>query len=273
MARTKAPPAAKSTALAKAKPSSKNTSIATIDDELANFASNINEFVASASGNRIKIKPSGDFEGPGNENLGNEIQFVVINFVGTNKYYSQPYREGDPVVPDCYAIGHAAPMRLSPEPDSPHIQNDNCATCPLGGTNAFGSAVNGKGKACQNRYVLAGVLDDPNNPDAINDPDAPIYVIDLSPSNIKSFEGAVGTVARSLGGPPVKAILTLRGTAAGTYGLIDFGSPIPNPNYAMHWGRKDEVEALLMRKPDFAAAAAAAPASRSRVKPRTAARR
>lgn len=253
----------------------KGQELATVDAELAAFASNITTFVSAPSGNKIKVDPSGDFILPGGENIGKQFNAVIVNFVGTNKFYDVPYRDGAPTVPACYAIGHAAVMNLKPEADSPKIQSDTCHSCPMGGVNAFGTHQNGKSKACSNRYIAALRVDDPNDPDALADERGTVYLLEIPPTSLKTFEGAVNGVARSLGGHPVKAIFTITGTPRGTYATIDFSDPVPNPNYAMHFAQGKTAEDALMRKPDFAAAAAAAPASRSRAaaRPRTPARR
>lgn len=259
-----------------AKPTApKGQELATVDAELAAFASNISTHVSAPAGNKIKVLASGHFVLPGGEDIGNQIDIVVVNFVGTNKYYDVPYREGEPTAPACYAVGHKSPMNLTPEPDSPSIQNDNCHSCPMGGVNAFGTHANGKSKACSNRYIAAVRVDDPNDPDAMSDPNGTVYLLEVPPTSLKSFEGAVNGIARSLGGHPVKAILRVTGTPKGTYAAMDFDDPRPNPNYAMHFTQGKAAEEALMRKPDFAAAAAAAPPSRSRAaaRPRTPARR
>lgn len=244
------------------------TSIATIDQELAAEVANLKNQIGQPSGNKIKVEPSGDFILPSGENLGDEINVVVVDFVTRNTFYSTPYNPNNPSPPDCYAIGRDL-SSMEPEDDSPDIQHDDCATCPL---NQFGSGQNGKSKACKNSRVLAVVVVDPEDPSAAAQLDAPIYTLELPPTAIKSFDGAVSAVARALSGPPVKAILTVRAKNVGTYALITFHDPLPNPDYAVHYSRRGEVQDTLFRKPDFASYEAKAPV-RSRVAKKAAARR
>ena len=258
--------ATKKTALAKATAS---TALANIDQELALQVANIKDTISQASGNKLKLEATGDFVLPDGSNLGNEIQVIVIDYASRNNFYTTPYNPQNPAPPDCYAMGRVL-RDMKPEDDSPAPQSDDCASCPM---NAFGSGNNGKSKACQNRRLLAVLVIDPDNPEAHNEPDAPIYILDLSPSNIKSFDGAVSMCARSLNGPPVKAILTIVGRNAGTYATTSFIDPLPNPDYAAHYARKPEVEDLLFRRPDFTAAAAKAPTRRAPPPKRAAARR
>lgn len=229
--------------------SGSSSSLALIDKELSSEVANIKNMIGQSSGNRLTLEATGDFVLPDGMNLGNEIQVIVVDFVSRNNFYSVPYNRENPTPPDCYAIGRVI-ADMAPENDSPSPQHDNCRTCPL---NQFGSGNNGKSKACQNRRLLAVLVVDPENPEAHNAPDAPIYTLDLSPSNIKSFDGAVAHVARSLAGPPIKAILTVVGKNVGTYATATFTDPMPNPDYAQHVVRRGEVQDMLTRKPDFAA--------------------
>lgn len=231
------------------------TSIATIDQELAAEVASLKNQIGQPSGNKIKVEASGDFILPTGENLGDEISVVVVDFVTRHTFYSGPYNPSNLAPPDCYAIGRDL-STLAPEEDSPAIQHDDCATCPL---NQFGSGANGKSKACKNSRVLAVVLVDPEDPSAAALPEAPIYTLELPPTAIKSFDGAVQGVARALSGPPVKAVLTVRAKNVGTYALITFHDPLPNPDYAVHYSRRGEVQDTLFRKPDFAAYEAKAP--------------
>lgn len=235
-----------STAVAK---TTASTSLATIDQELNNEVALLKDMIGQSAGNKLSLEATGDFITPDGMNLGNEIQIVVVDFASRNNLYLTPYNAQNVAPPDCYAIGRVI-RDMAPEDDSPSPQADSCLACPM---NQFGSGNNGKSKACQNRRLLAVLIVDPDNPDAHNELDAPIYTLDLSPSNIKAFDGAVAHVARSLNGPPIKAILTVVGKNVGTYATVAFVDPMPNPDYAAHAGRRAEVQDMLFRKPDFAA--------------------
>lgn len=256
---TKAP---KKTALAKAAPT--GTSLATIDAELDAQVANIQQMVGSSSSQRLSVGATGDFM-VGDQNYGSEVQVIVLDWRSRNNFYIDPYNKDNPTPPDCYAIGSVI-EDMAPEGDSPALQSDKCSTCPM---NQWGSAPNGKGKACQNRRHIAVLLVDPENEDAHNAPDAPIYLLDLSPTNLKFFDGAVKGIARTMG-HPVKAIFTLTATPMGTYSQISWTDPVPNPNYGQHAARRLGTVDILERRPDFAAHEAkqkAAPARRNTPKP------
>lgn len=227
------------------------TALANIDQELANEVANIKDQIGQSSSKKISVAVTGDFILPGDVSVGDEIQVIVVDFASRNNFYINPYDPQTPSPPDCYAMNKTI-ANMAPEDDSPEKQNDDCATCPM---NAWGSGNGGKGKACQNRRYVAVLVVNPDEPDAHNAPDAPIYLLDLSPSNIKYFDGAVASVARSLG-HPIKAIFTIVGKNAGTYATVTWHDPEPNPDYAAHAQRRGEVQDMLFRRPDFAAAAA-----------------
>lgn len=225
------------------------TSIANIDAELSNEVALLKNSISQGGGNKIKVEATGDFITPDGMNLGNEIEIVVVDFATHHDFYLGAYNPQNPEPPVCFARGKDL-TTLAPDEESPDKQHGDCRTCPM---NQFGSGTNGKSKACKNSRMLAVLVVDPENPDAINEPDAPLYALQLPPTAIKSFDGAVAHIARSLNGPPIKARLTVTAKNVGTYALISFVDPVPNPAYAVHAARRAEAGDILYRKPDFAA--------------------
>lgn len=245
---------AKSTAVTK---KSTGTAVALIDDQLTAEANALAKQIGAPSGNKLKVDVTGKFVTPDGLDLGSEIQVVVVDFISRNFFYSTAYSPGEITPPDCYSMGKDV-QAMKPEDDSPMKQHDACATCPM---NAFGSG-QGNAKACQNRYWVSVLLVDPDNPEAHNDPAAPIYLLDLSPSNRKSFEGAIRSTTKMLG-HWAKAMYTVIAENAGTFARVSWVDPVPNPDYAAHVARRPEVEDVLLRRPDFSAAAAAPSRSRA----------
>jgi hypothetical protein len=240
-----------------AETASPGTGIALIDSQLSAEAAMLKSQLGAPGGNKIKIEPSGNIKLPDGTDAGNEIQFVVVDFMSANRFYSGVYNSQNPAPPDCYAIGRVL-ADMAPEDDSPQKQHDgNCAGCPM---NAFGSGPNGA-KACKNTRELAVLLIDPDNPDAHNAPDAPLYSLSVPPTSLRSFDSAASMVGRTLGSL-IKAVITMTATPKGTYASLTFSSPVANPDYAVHFQRRAECEALLVRKPnydEYNARAAAAP--------------
>lgn len=241
--------------LATASTHGSSKALSTLDQELSESAVALKGAIGAPAGKAIKVKPTGNFITPDGMDLGNEFQCVVVDFVSKNYFYSGPYIEGNPSPPDCYAAGRVI-ADMKPDPESPNVQAEACKICSL---NQFGSGNNGKSKACKNTRSLAVLLIDPNNPDADAEPDAPVYVLDLSPTAIGPFDGFVAQATRVLG-HPIKAIVTVHAENVGTYAKVSFHDPVPNPHYAQHATRRAEAAELLARKPDFTARPAAAPA-------------
>lgn len=257
------------TALAVATPTK---SMTLLDQELQKEAELVKQAVGAPSSNKIKLEPSGHFRAPDGSDLGDEITVVVVDFMNRNFFYSKPYSADEVSLPDCYAIDYdRSPGTMKPEDDSPDKQSEICAACPM---NQFGSGSNGKSKACQNRYWLAVLLVDPENPEGINDPSAPLHLIDVSPSNRRGFDRFVASCARSLAGPPIKARVTMIGESMGTYAKLDFVDMEANPDYAIHASRREEARDIVTRRPDFTRESAPPPkAAARRPAHRTTARR
>lgn len=242
-------------------PKASNKALTTIDQEIAQEAALLKQQIGQPSGNVIKVKPTGNFIAPDGFDLGNEIHIVVLDFISANRFYSGPYDPNNPAPPVCFAFGKII-ANMEPDTEAPEKQADKCGTCAL---NQFGSGNNGKSKACKNTRELAFLIVDPENPEDVTAPDAPIYTMSLPPTAIRSFDGVVGAIDRALGGTPIKAIITVRANNVGTYAAISFTDPMPNPHYAQHFARRGECQPMLFRKPDpaaFAARQATRPAPR-----------
>lgn len=238
------------------------TSIAMVDDQLAQEVANIKDAISQPSGNRIKFEASGNIILPDGLNLGTSADFVVVDFISTNKYYYGPYDPNNLAPPDCFAMGKNI-AEMAPDDLSPNKESDKCATCHF---NQFGSALTGSGKACKNTRDLAVLLVDEETGLTGNT----LYTISLPPTAIKSFDGMVSYVARMLNGPMIKAIVTISGSPKGTYALISFSDPAPNPEYAAHMEYREAAQPLLWRKPDYTALEAPVkkkPAARAAARP------
>lgn len=235
------------------------TDLATIDSQLA--AESLKGQLMVGGSNRIKVLAKGAFEVEGVEH--EELQLVVIDGAIRKQFFHDNFDKENITPPDCYAIGRPmstggdTPNTTVPEGDSPDIQSDKCATCPQ---NVFGSK--GRGKACQDRrWLVVQIVDDAGSH---LEPTAPLYLLDLSPTNIKAFDAQAAYIEKSIGAP-LKAILTARATNNGTYALVSWHDPIPNPDYGIAFSRRAEAADILAKRPDFEAAAAKAaqaPASR-----------
>lgn len=240
----KAAPAKSSTAVAVKKPSS--GAIVDLRAQLAAQAAAMNERTAPASGISIRIGQDKTFKLPDGSTT-DELEVVIVDFVARNEFYEGKYDPKAIVPPVCAAVG-ANPLKLVPFASSPQLQSDDCSTCPM---NVFGS--DGEGKACKNARLLA-VL--PADADA----DTPIWLLKVSPTALKGFDGYVQGVARTFQMPPVGVVTKISFDPTRTYASLKFSDAVPNENLPVHFARQEEARELLGREPDFSRAEAPAPA-------------
>ncbi len=83
------------------------------------------------------------------EKMGLAYDMVIAAYTNVRTYYRNAYTAGSKDVPICYSFDLVRPHEKASEP-----QCETCADCPK---NAFGSASNGKGKACSEGFRFAGI--------------------------------------------------------------------------------------------------------------------
>lgn len=225
--------ATKSTALAK----KANTSVANIQDLLKAQAAAMAGRVAPPTGVNIRVTQDKKFLLPDGNKVDGPLELVVVDFTSRNEYYEGAYDPNNIASPVCFSIGNV-PKEMAPSANSPEKQCDDCSSCPM---NQFGSA--GKGKACKNMRVLA-VLP----PDA--DESTPIWLLKVSPTGIKSFDGYVSSVNRTFGMPPIATVVEVDFNSAETFASLTFNNPRPNENVGSHFGRQAEAAEMLAVEPD-----------------------
>lgn len=223
-----------STSIAVKKP----TNIVAIQEALRNQVAALAGRVAPASGDNIQLKEK-QFVLPDGTKC-DTLDIVIVDFVSTHNYYEGKYDAKNIVPPNCFAIG-INPLQMIPSSNSPDKQADNCQTCPL---NQFGS--DGDGKACKNGRRLA-VLP----PDA--DEDTPLWILSVSPTALKNFDGYVTSVAAKFNLPPMGVVTTVSFDPSKTYGSLRFADPRPNENVGVAFGRQEEAAKRLQQEPDVSA--------------------
>lgn len=96
---------------------------------------------------------------------GNQLDCVVLDSIFENAYYANDFDPENPTSPDCYAYMHDDGTAdaddlirtMAPHPKAKTPQAASCAECQW---NKFGTAKQGKGKACKNTRRLALVAAD-----------------------------------------------------------------------------------------------------------------
>ena len=231
--------AGKSTAVVKAKPAKGNLPAninAEMEAEVAALASRL----SAPSGDRIALTQAKTFKLPDGRESPGPLDAIIVDFISYNAYYEGRYDPNNIVPPNCFAMG-LEPTGLIPSKTSPDVQAEACASC---WANQFGTA--GKGKACQNRKLLALLPADATE-------DTPLMILSVSPTAIKGFDGYVGSVARAFQ-KPVRAVITEIGIDENSdYAKLTFGNPqaCSNTQLALAHSRREEAMQRLMTEPDF----------------------
>lgn len=214
----------------------KSSAVVDIRAQLQAQAAAMNERTAPATG--INIRTAGKkFSFPDGRKDDGPIDLVVIDFVARNEFYESDFDKDNITPPACFAIG-TIPTKLTASDNSPQKQSDDCSSCPM---NAFGSK--GKGKACSNTRLLAVV-----EPGA--DAESPIYLLKVSPTGLKSFDGFVQSTSRTFQLPPVGTVVTVGFDDGEDYPKLVFSDAKPNEDLDVHFGRQEEARQLLNQEPD-----------------------
>jgi len=157
------------------------------DQSLASVDPEVAKLLAQAAENQAKTEVSGipfmSLKGKkftlGDVKLGTSLNVVILADVIDYSYYDRPYNTDEITPPACFAIGRDI-NELAPHENSPTPISDSCKGCP---NNEFGSAANGKGKACRNgrRILVASVLSD----GSVNLDD--LAIINMAPTSLKAY--------------------------------------------------------------------------------------
>lgn len=252
MATSKAKPAAKaapSTAVAVKKPSSAN--LVSIKEAMASMLAEQGDKVAPGGGNQIRTTQDKKFILPDGSKTEGPLQLVIVDFATQHRFYAGAFNAKEIVPPNCFAIGtNPLKMVMSKNAPDPQSNDGNCGTCAM---NQYGS--DGDGKACKNTRMLA-VLP----PDA--GADTPLWLLSVSPTALKNFDGFVTSVARVFQTPPIGVIATVGFDDSVTYAKLVFSDPQVNTNIGDHFGRIAEAKEMLAAEPDVSKFEKAKPAAR-----------
>jgi hypothetical protein len=197
----------------------------------------------------------------GGNQIANPLPLVLLAHGFERTYYSKAYDPNATESPDCYSFDGERPHEKSAVP-----QSDTCATCRLA---EFGSAANGKGKACREGSRLAFIHADvlAKGPAAVQS--ATIWQARLSVLNAKTFRSYVEAIFGDEQ-PTWTKLTTLenRPDPKSQYAVSFVASVIDSENDELFdaiAARVDEAERLMvMPYPEFeeAPAAKAAPPPR-----------
>lgn len=125
------------------------------DEELAKLAKDSTKGMALPTAKFLSLR-GGKLSFGGADVPGNELRAIVIGWIHENQYYDERFNPDVPQSPGCYAFG-TEQSEMVPHEQAPRQQAEACEGCPL---NEWGSAENGKGKACKNVLRLALIAED-----------------------------------------------------------------------------------------------------------------
>ena len=224
------------TNVAKAKAAGLPSTIS-FENELADLKARL----AAPSGDKIKISNK-QFKLPSGDIL-DFLDVIVVDFVYYNTYYEGAFDPNNMVPPNCFAIA-MDPKGMVPSVNSPEKQCESCTGC---WANEFGSS--GKGKACQNRVLMAVLPSDAKE-------DTPFSVLDISPTAVKGFSSYLQSVVRGLGKMPYEVITHIECNPAVKHDVALFSEPqvIEDDGLlGMLESRLGEAQERLNTEPDVSA--------------------
>jgi len=123
---------------------------------------NLDQEASVQSGAFITTR-AGQLQFAGSPFKDNRIDAVVVDAIIENAYYEDVFDPDNPKTPVCFAFGRDD-KQMAPHEKSSKPQSETCAACPQ---NKFGTAEQGKGKACKNIRRLALVAAAPLTAEAV----------------------------------------------------------------------------------------------------------
>lgn len=229
----------RSDAMGESKPAENRSMPVSVQELLDRQKEAMKTRIGAPSGDKIRLTREKKFKFPDGSEFPGPQQMVILGVASYNAYFDRPWKEGEAVPPACFALS-PEPTDMVPSDKSPDRQAESCDKCPL---NQFGSK--GDGKACGNHRLLA-VVDDSD------DPEAPIRLIQTSPTSIKYLDSYLGGLQATPpnGKAPAEVITELFFDPDSQYPTLRYGKWRPNPNVDVHAPRIEQANERLMREPD-----------------------
>lgn len=214
------------TAVVRTKPGS--TAVANYEDRLAAMAAESAQAEANVGGGNFISVKGGHLTYQGNTIKGNELDVVVLASIHENCYYGERYDPDNPQPPLCYAFG-SDDDNMAPHPEAAEPQNGQCKGCPQ---NEFGTADNGKGKACKNIRRLSLIPGDPLDEETAQSADVAYFKVPVT--SVKGWASFVKTVATLDKLPPLGVVARI--------GVI----PDPKTQFKVTFQKVDSVPRNLL---------------------------
>ena len=243
---------------------------------------------------RIRMTRTGKFVVDGEEK--DEVTAVIVGYRANNSWWPGKWTEGADDPPHCAAVSRFDSLcdevldqdgrvcgakgcheHLVPFDEAPDRQADSCSECNW---NEFGTADNGRGKACKNQRTLGILFRGAHQPSADGD-EPKIHLISVPPTGIQRFDAYIRANSAELG----FAFSFGYETTFGFHPAFDYATPVftrtgilDSEEINYYFQRSKGLSKLLERAPikweeqkrvaAEAEAAAAAAAAAAKPKPR-----
>ena len=198
-----------------------------------------NQRIGQSEAKRVKLSVTG-FTDP-NGDVGEKLEVVVVDYTMIHSYFDKAYDPDNIEPPKCYANNRIF-QELAPVEDAPEPQADSCAICPQ---NRFGSAANGKAKACRNYRLLAVIP-------ASKIDSAPVWTFSVSPTSTRRWDDYVRELMKS-NLTPMFAKTEISFERVKTYAkpIFEMLEPLTEEETAAAIGRLEEAKQILDQTPDW----------------------
>lgn len=201
----------------------------------------VRDRVEVGGGRMIRTKGK-RFTFPDGTKVNEPLEVVIIEFMAWNLYFDEPYDEDNPIPPVCYAFNER-PKDMTPSPNCKEMQIGADELCKGCHWNKFGSAPNGKGKACQNRRLFALL---PANADEEDE----MMLMSASPTSVSGFDAYV-TQLSSDGELPISVITEIDFDDDVDYPKLTFSKIDDNPDVDYYFKYSAAAVDLLTREPQY----------------------
>ena len=194
---------------------SEGGAVATWEDRLSRMAAAVVETESAGAGGKFISTKSGMLSFDGQPFMDNKLDCIIVASCLENHFYEAKFDPDNPSSPVCYAFAQidetmtdvqqkAVLADMRPHEKASKPQAATCAECPQ---NEFGTADNGKGKACKNIRRLGLVPADNLTTEGINKSE-PAY-LKVPVTSVKGWAVHARTIAALYKMPPLGVITTV----------------------------------------------------------------